>query len=80
MKIGVPKEIKNNESRVGLTPAGVFELIKNNHDVFVQSGCGEGSGFSNEDYVESWCYNSKQYRGRLCNGRHDCESQRAHRI
>lgn len=53
MKIGVPKEIKNNESRVGLTPAGVFELKKNHHDVFVQSGCGEGSGFSNEDYVEA---------------------------
>jgi alanine dehydrogenase len=53
MKIGVPKEIKNNESRVGLTPAGVFELIKNNHDVFVQNGCGEGSGFSNEDYIEA---------------------------
>uniref|UniRef100_UPI00404B395B alanine dehydrogenase n=1 Tax=Flavobacterium sp. TaxID=239 RepID=UPI00404B395B len=53
MKIGVPKEIKNNESRVGITPAGVFELVKNNHDVFIQNGCGEGSGFSNQDYVEA---------------------------
>ncbi len=50
MIVGIPKEIKNNESRVGMTPAGVFELIKNNHTVYVQSGAGEGSGFSNTDY------------------------------
>jgi alanine dehydrogenase len=53
MIIGVPKEIKNNESRVGMTPAGVFELVKNNHTVYVQSGAGEGSGFFNEDYQEA---------------------------
>lgn len=51
MKIGVPKEIKNNESRVGMTPAGVFELIKNNHTVFVQQGAGFGSGFFDTDYA-----------------------------
>lgn len=50
MKIGVPKEIKNNESRVGMTPAGVYELTKNNHIVFIQSTAGEGSGFFDEDY------------------------------
>lgn len=50
MVIGVPKEIKNNESRVGMTPAGVFELVKNNHTVYVQSSAGEGSGFVDEDY------------------------------
>ncbi|TMM59374.1 alanine dehydrogenase [Maribacter algarum] len=50
MKIGVPKEIKNNESRVGMTPAGVFELVKNGHTVYVQSGAGEGSGFFDGDY------------------------------
>ncbi|TDP58777.1 alanine dehydrogenase [Flavobacterium dankookense] len=50
MKIGVPKEIKNNESRVGMTPAGVFELTKNNHIVFVQSTAGDGSGFFDDDY------------------------------
>ena len=50
MKIGVPKEIKNNENRVGMTPAGVFELIKNNHTVFVQKSAGFGSGFFDEDY------------------------------
>lgn len=50
MKIGVPKEIKNNENRVGMTPAGVFALTKQNHAVFVQSSAGEGSGFTDEDY------------------------------
>lgn len=53
MKIGVPKEIKNNENRVGMTPAGVFELTKNNHQVFVQKGAGFGSGFFDKDYIEA---------------------------
>lgn len=53
MIVGIPKEIKNNESRVGMTPAGVFELAKNNHKVFVQSGAGEGSGFFNKDYQQA---------------------------
>ncbi|WP_159947513.1 alanine dehydrogenase [Polaribacter septentrionalilitoris] len=52
MKIGIPKEIKNNESRVGMTPAGVFELTKNKHTVYVQSTAGEGSGFFDNDYLE----------------------------
>lgn len=52
MRIGIPKEIKNNESRVGMTPAGVFELVKNNHTVYVQSGAGDGSGFFNVDYQQ----------------------------
>lgn len=52
MIVGVPKEIKNNESRVGMTPAGVFELIKNDHTVYVQSGAGEGSGFFDSDYQQ----------------------------
>ncbi|MEN9322617.1 MAG: hypothetical protein RL699_397 [Bacteroidota bacterium] len=53
MKIGVPKEIKNNESRVGLTPAGVFELVKNNHLVFVEQQAGIGSGFFDADYEQA---------------------------
>lgn len=53
MKIGVTKEIKNNESRVGLTPAGVFELVKNKHTVYVQSTAGEGSGFFDRDYKDA---------------------------
>ena len=50
MVIGIPKEIKNNESRVGMTPAGVLELTHKGHSVFVQTGAGVGSGFSDEDY------------------------------
>jgi alanine dehydrogenase len=52
MKIGVPKEIKNNENRVGMTPAGVFELVNQGHTVYVQSTAGEGSGFFNAVYQE----------------------------
>ncbi|MBU3011738.1 alanine dehydrogenase [Polaribacter vadi] len=51
MIIGIPTEIKNNESRVGMTPAGVFSLTKNNHTVYVQSNAGAGSGFFDKDYV-----------------------------
>jgi alanine dehydrogenase len=50
MIIGVPKEIKNNENRVALTPAGAKELIKRGHQVYVQQSAGLGSGFSDEDY------------------------------
>ena len=51
MIIGVPKEIKSNENRVALTPAGAQELIKRGHKVFVQSTAGIGSGFADADYV-----------------------------
>lgn len=50
MIIGVPKEIKDNENRVALTPAGAMELTKRNHSVFVQASAGVGSGFSDEEY------------------------------
>lgn len=50
MKIGIPKEMKNNENRVGMTPAGVAELKKHGHTVYVQHTAGENSGFSDEEY------------------------------
>ena len=50
MKIGIPKELKNNESRVGMTPAGVYELTAHGHEVFVQQSAGEKSGFPDESY------------------------------
>lgn len=50
MIIGVPKEIKNNENRVALTPAGAKELVKRGHQVYVQHTAGMGSGFSDEEY------------------------------
>jgi alanine dehydrogenase len=53
MIIGVPKEIKNNENRVALTPAGTQELVKRGHTVQVQKTAGNGSGFLDEDYQKA---------------------------
>ncbi|MFW5967203.1 MAG: alanine dehydrogenase [Persicimonas sp.] len=53
MKIGVPTEIKNNEYRVGLVPAGVREYRRDGHTVLVQSGAGDGSAISDDDYREA---------------------------
>lgn len=53
MIIGVPKEIKNNENRVALTPAGVSEFVKAGHTVYIQKTAGEGSGFEDNEYVEA---------------------------
>jgi alanine dehydrogenase len=50
VKVGVPTEVKSDEYRVALTPAGVRELVDAGHEVFVQSGAGEGSGITNEAY------------------------------
>ncbi|GAB7389048.1 alanine dehydrogenase [Bacillaceae bacterium] len=50
MIIGVPKEIKNNEYRVGITPAGVETLVKAGHKVIIETQAGQGSGFADEDY------------------------------
>jgi alanine dehydrogenase len=51
MLIGVPKEIKDNEFRVGLTPSSIAELIHNGHKALVQTGAGLGSGLGDEEYV-----------------------------
>ena len=51
MRIGVPKEIKTHEYRVGINPAGVRQLVANGHRVVVQSGAGDSSGFSDETFV-----------------------------
>ncbi|KGX89117.1 alanine dehydrogenase [Pontibacillus litoralis] len=53
MNIGIPKEIKNNENRVAITPAGVTAFIQAGHQVFIEQGAGEGSGFTNEEYVQA---------------------------
>ncbi|MDE6809387.1 MAG: alanine dehydrogenase [Muribaculaceae bacterium] len=50
MIIGIPSEIKNNENRVGATPAGVKELVKHGHTVYVQKNAGLGSGYSDAEY------------------------------
>ena len=51
MKIGVPREVKNHEYRVAITPAGVHELVARGHDVFIEHDAGVGSSITNEDYV-----------------------------
>jgi alanine dehydrogenase len=53
MKIGIPKEIKPQENRVAIQPGGVQQLISHGHLVMVQKGAGEGSGFSDEQYIEA---------------------------
>lgn len=53
MIIGIPKEIKNNENRVSLTPAGTFALVKAGHEVLVEKGAGVGSGFYDDEYKEA---------------------------
>jgi alanine dehydrogenase len=50
MRIGVPSEIKDNESRVGMTPSGVRDLTSDGHTVYIQKGAGTGSGFSDDEY------------------------------
>ncbi|RNC67802.1 MAG: alanine dehydrogenase, partial [Desulfuromonadales bacterium] len=50
MIVGVPKEIKTHEYRVGMTPAGVAELVGGGHTVLLEQGAGEGSGFADETY------------------------------
>ncbi|CUR59017.1 Alanine dehydrogenase [metagenome] len=51
MKVGVPKEVKNHEYRVAITPAGVHELVLHGHEVFVQRDAGVGSSITDEEYV-----------------------------
>ncbi len=51
MKVGIPREIKNNEFRVAITPAGVFEFTRAGHQVYVQAGAGAGSSIADADYA-----------------------------
>lgn len=53
MKIGVPKEIKNNENRVAMTPSGVVHLTKAGHEIILEKGAGVGSGFSDKEYTDA---------------------------
>src|SRR6476469_1425781 len=51
MKVGIPREVKNHEYRVAITPSGVHELVQHGHDVYVETDAGVGSSIANEDYV-----------------------------
>ena len=50
MRVGIPTEIKNNEYRVAITPAGVAELLRRGHEVLIQAGAGEGSAITDADF------------------------------
>ena len=51
MRVGIPKEVKNHEYRVAITPAGVHELVRNDHEVFIQADAGGGSSIPDEDFT-----------------------------
>ncbi|SEM70760.1 alanine dehydrogenase [Streptacidiphilus jiangxiensis] len=51
MKVGIPREVKNHEYRVAITPSGVHELVRNGHEVFIENNAGVGSSIPNEEYV-----------------------------
>ncbi|MFG2910051.1 MULTISPECIES: alanine dehydrogenase [unclassified Kitasatospora] len=51
MKVGIPREVKNHEYRVAITPAGVHELVRNGHEVYIEDNAGVGSSIPNEEYV-----------------------------
>lgn len=53
MKIGIPKEIKNNENRVSLTPSGAYTLTLHGHEVYIERNAGVNSGFSDEEYINA---------------------------
>ena len=53
MVVGVPKEVKNNENRVGMTPDGVHDLVKTGHKIIIETGAGIGSGISDQDYTRA---------------------------
>ncbi|GHH13685.1 MULTISPECIES: alanine dehydrogenase [Streptomyces] len=53
VKVGIPREVKNNEFRVAITPAGVHELVRNGHQVVVERGAGLGSSITDEEYVSA---------------------------
>src|SRR3954454_25033827 len=53
MKVAIPREVKNHEYRVAITPAGVHELVRNGHEVFVEAGAGTGSAIVDQEYREA---------------------------
>ncbi|HWF82853.1 MAG TPA: alanine dehydrogenase, partial [Streptosporangiaceae bacterium] len=51
MKVGIPKEVKNHEYRVAITPAGVHELVRSGHEVYIELDAGTGSSIPDDDFV-----------------------------
>ena len=59
MKVGIPREVKNNEYRVAITPAGVHELVRHGHEVFVEQDAGVGSSITDDDYVAAGAHDPR---------------------
>ncbi len=78
MIVGLPKEIKDNEYRVGLTPAGVRALIDAGHQVVVEKSAGEVSGFEDALYQRAGAQILGSADEVWAGGRNDCEGQGAH--
>ena len=53
MRIGIPKEVKIEEYRVGMAPAGARDLVRAGHEVIVESGAGDGSGYADDSYCRA---------------------------
>ena len=79
MRIAVPREIKNHEYRVALTPAGVHELTAHGHDVFVETEAGAGSSIPDEEYLAAGAKVLADRRRRVGRGRPRAEGQGADR-
>ena len=77
MRVGVPKEIKVHEYRVGLTPASVAELVAAGHEVFVQAGAGDGIDCPDRAYEKAGAQDPSRRAVRVQGGRHDREGQGA---
>ena len=60
MKVGIPREVKNNEYRVAITPAGVHELVRHGHEVFVETGAGVGSAITDDEYVAAGAHDPRR--------------------
>ena len=75
MRVGIPTEIKNNEYRVAITPAGVAELTRRGHDVLVQAGAGEGSAISDNDFKARWRTDDRHRRQGVGRGRPAAQGQ-----
>lgn len=80
MTIGVVKEIKNNEFRVGLTPDAVSAFVQAGHPVLVEKGAGLGSGFPDEEYVQAGATLEDTAEAVWNQSGHDREGQGAHRV
>ena len=71
MRVGVPKEVKNHEYRVAITPVGVHELAVRGHEVEVQQGAGEGSQISDDDFVAAGARLNEKKPSRVAEGERD---------